>query len=258
MQWIYSAPPANPSLLAIMYPHRYLIARKRIASSSASASASASVSVSAPNNAHNRSTASPIVKIKIPHVFFSPGSSADAALPAHDGTQPEAHFHMPKAINAKHLQRKRSYGRFRFEQQEDMRAFADSIPLASSASEAESYSNVSTQMLRSSSREFFDPQNVGGFPPRPKHLLMFQGLEKMRGTNFALEDLNEDYDMKELPEKELRAFDGKKQLKKVETKGQLAIRRLSMELFDNLEMDLKHPSLFIDEVPQSYHFRSWH
>ncbi|XP_024525133.1 uncharacterized protein LOC112344483 [Selaginella moellendorffii] len=96
----------------------------------------------------------------------------------------------------------------------------------------------------------FQGEDIGGYPPRAEEILLFQDLKRRRGERFTLKDIEEDENAKVLAEKEMRNFEGFSRPRPPEAgKGPPAIS-LSIDLFDNPEIDLKHPSTDIQEAQE--------
>lgn len=95
----------------------------------------------------------------------------------------------------------------------------------------------------------FDPRVTGSFPPRRLEMLLFPPKRK---AQCKLEDLDVDEDHTRQPETDVQPAEGTRdEVRAIDApsnKGRATKFVLPLELFDNSDMDLIHPSLLIQAV----------
>jgi hypothetical protein len=101
----------------------------------------------------------------------------------------------------------------------------------------------------------FDPRQTGSFPPRPEELLVFPPPSLRHKRRCQLADLDVDEDQVRQPETDVQpsegSMDGVRAIDATGNKGQRTKFVLPLELFDNPDIDLIHPSLLIQAVSPS-------
>lgn len=101
-----------------------------------------------------------------------------------------------------------------------------------------------TKQLSMEGIESWDPQQTGSYPPRPIDMFIFSNIKFHHLNATQVEDIEEDVEWKPQPETDVQPAEGLpvKGYSYVDLKGVPYRLSKPLELFDNPDLDLVHPS----------------